>query len=877
MKQHFWKVGLSGTVLAAALLGVGLSTAPKATQKAVATLNSALFGEKAYADTIVNTAKWGNANVTLSSDGVLTVSPASSGTTTLSGSIALLKWDTSTIPTIKTVVFKGKVYAPSDSSYLLGVKDLEYEVDSTWYSTRYNVSKISGLSFLDTSRVTNMTGMFSNLEYHNDENGFVSLDLSHFDTSKVTNMSQMFAAEYSNPFQSLDLSHFNTSNVTDMSQMFQGQGKLNAINLSSFNTKNVKTMKGMFQDVDNVNAGYYDADGWSLNLSNFNTSKVTDMSAMFSGISLLTNLNLSSFDTSKVTDMSNMFYDISGYTSDSSFLYANVGNLQNLNLSKFTTPSLVKANGMFTEAKVTNLNLQNFTASTPISADGMFNDANISNLNLQNFEGNKLITPYGNGIFADSNIQTITLGKYFIPRPVTTLADLRINSDTSVYTGNWQAVGSGTVAGPTGALIGTSQDFMNKYNGATMAGTYTWQPVNPDYSNVIVKNTSIKQNSTWNASANAYAINAAGKNIGLSGVKVSGAVNTKKTGTYTITYSYSGITKTATVTVVGVPTLNVKNTTIAMGTKWTAAQNFVSASTAQGVAQALTGVKVSGSVNTAKAGNYPITYSYAGITKTATVTVKNMTALDVKNVTYSQFGTWNNSLAFTSAKNASGAAVALSQVKVTGSVNTAKTGQYTLTYSYGGITKKAVISIVAPSIIYDTQVQGIGWQKDQNDRSTWFSDGQEAGTNGQSKRMESIKIALKLPNGMTGSVVYDAHVQNIGWQNAATPTRATSTPQTISPVSQWFSNGATAGTVGKALRMEAFTINLTGEIAKHYNVIYDSHVQNIGWQYAPNLYYQAPNFENPAPFDRWFKNGQEVGTNDHGLRMEALEIKLVAK
>ena len=214
----------------------------------------------------------------------------------------------------------------------------------------------------------------------------------------------------------------------------------------------------------------------------------------------------------------------------------------------------------------------------------------------------------------------------------------------------------------------------------------------------------------------------------------------------------------------------------------------------------------------------------------------------------------------------------------------AKTGTYTVQYSVtdkagntATVTRK--VTIKDPSIYYDTQVQNIGWQVKNNAVSNylnWYKDGKEAGTNGKALRMETIKI--KLSNGVSGSVEYDAHVQRIGWQNATTPNTRTSSPQTIKPESQWFKDGAQAGTVGKGLRMEAFTVKLTGDISKYYNVVYDSHVQNIGWQYSNHsLTWKSKTPETVAPISSWFKNGAEVGTNGKSLRMEALEIKLVRK
>ena len=149
------------------------------------------------------------------------------------------------------------------------------------------------LSALDTSKVTDIGGMFENCR------GLTSLDVSNFDTSQVTNMSGMFAG--CNKLTSLDVSNFDTSQVTDMSGMFSGEfgGLMNIeeINISNFDTSEVTNMARMFSDCSSLT---------SLDVSNFDTSKVTDMSFMFSGCSSLTSLDVSKFDTSKVTNMRQM-------------------------------------------------------------------------------------------------------------------------------------------------------------------------------------------------------------------------------------------------------------------------------------------------------------------------------------------------------------------------------------------------------------------------------------------------------------------------------------------------------------------------------------------------------------------------------------------
>ena len=68
----------------------------------------------------------------------------------------------------------------------------------------------------------------------------------------------------------------------------------------------------------------------------------------------------------------------------------------------------------------------------------------------------------------------------------------------------------------------------------------------------------------------------------------------------------------------------------------------------------------------------------------------------------------------------------------------------------------------------------------------------------------------------------------------------------------------TAGTLEKALAVEAVKIKLTGDLAEHYDVYYRTHVRNIGWQ-------------------SWVKNGNQAGTTGQAKSVEAIQIKLVKK
>ena len=142
------------------------------------------------------------------------------------------------------------------------------------------------------------------------------------------------------------------------------------------------------------------------------------------------------------------------------------------------------------------------------------------------------------------------------------------------------------------------------------------------------------------------------------------------------------------------------------------------------------------------------------------------------------------------------------------------------------------------NIAYRTHVQSFGWQG-------WKYNGVMSGTSGKAKRLEGINI--KLTNKpYSGSIVYTTHVQSIGWQGNE------------NNVNTWFRDGQMAGTSGRAKRLEAIRIALTGEMAEHYDVYYRVHAQTYGWL-------------------AWAKNGEAAGTAGLSKRLEGIQIVLVPK
>ena len=234
------------------------------------------------------------------------------------------------IGTIKNVIFEESfnTYTPTSlKDFFRGCTGLD-KITGLEYLNTAEVTDMSfmfygcyalaslDLSNFNTTKVENMFGMFFNCE------NLSSLVISNFNTANVTDMSYMF--HYCKNLSSLDIPNFNIAKVTDMSYMFHMCQKLTELNLSNFKTEKAKNMSNMFSFCNKLK---------KLNLSNFNTAEVTNMSSMFEDCNKLSSLDLSNFNTTKVKDMSSMF--------------KNCQVLSSLDLSNFNTTKVENMSGMF--------------------------------------------------------------------------------------------------------------------------------------------------------------------------------------------------------------------------------------------------------------------------------------------------------------------------------------------------------------------------------------------------------------------------------------------------------------------------------------------------------------------------------------------------
>ena len=135
----------------------------------------------------------------------------------------------------------------------------------------------------------------------------------------------------------------------------------------------------------------------------------------------------------------------------------------------------------------------------------------------------------------------------------------------------------------------------------------------------------------------------------------------------------------------------------------------------------------------------------------------------------------------------------------------------------------------APALTYSAHVASLGWLADVSSPAA-------AGTTGQARQMEALRIA---GGTLAGDIDYRAHVASLGWLG-------------------WVGPAYPAGTTGQARRLEAVQVRLTGQAATDYRIACQAHVANLGWL--------------PVVYD-----GATCGTTGQARRMEAVRLWLVPR
>ena len=100
---------------------------------------------------------------------------------------------------------------------------------------------------------------------------------------------------------------------------------------------------------------------------------------------------------------------------------------------------------------------------------------------------------------------------------------------------------------------------------------------------------------------------------------------------------------------------------------------------------------------------------------------------------------------------------------------------------------------MAGGITYEVHARGLGWM-------SAASDGELAGTEGQSRRLEAVRLSLTGDMARDFSVWYRVHSQTYGWLG-------------------WAKDGQDAGTTGLSKRAEAIDVQVLpqGQVPRGYD------------------------------------------------------------
>lgn len=477
---------------------------------------------------------------------------ASTGTVTLDGGkitdSAFWGWGAIPNDEIKKVVFTNPVDGGKDLGYL--------------FNDFINLSSIENLNKLDTTNAENMENMFSGLD------SLTSIDLSAFNTSKVADMSFMF---YDSPsLTHLDLSSFDTSSVVYMQGMFSSANNLQSVELSSFDTSKVQMMDSMFSYTNIEN----------LDITHFDTSNVAGMSGMFSGIPAKT-LNLSNFDTSNVDTMSWMFADTV---------------LESIDLSNFDTSKVIDMGGMFLRNKnLTALDLSSFDMisvkdkgsmladmsrlveiklgdKTDISGESRLPESYYLSSDLPKYstawtrDSDAMNVPNSEELIALSGTQGKATGtwKRVLAQAIVNVKDSEISEgdtwqpeDNFVNAKNKYGYDvwfdSIKVTGTVNTKVPGTYKVTYSYDGVSAEATIVVKAL-PNHTSVQVKDSEMYAGESWEAKDNfVSATDKNGDPVPFDEIQVSGSVDTKVPGKYTVTYTYNGVSSEASITVKAKP------------------------------------------------------------------------------------------------------------------------------------------------------------------------------------------------------------------------------------------------------------------------------------------------------------------------------------
>ena len=351
-----------------------------------------------------------------------------------------------------------------------------------WFMWMSNLTSITGLSYLNTVKVTNMHDMFAYCS------GLTSLDVSSFNTSNVTNMQSMFAncTKLKTIYVGEDWS---TAAVTSSQGMFNIDIRLMGSHGTIYDENHTDKAYAHI-DGGTSNPGYFTAAGteayacytpdnttltfyhdnlrssrsgitydlkhteyiapdWQNEAIKANVTKVvfdpsfagvrpTTTHHWFYEMSNLQNImGLNYLNTSEVIDMRSMFHGCSSLTSldvgsfntsnvtNMQSMFANCYQLESLNLSNFNTVNVTDMNAMFSQCNsLSSLDLSHFNTSKVADMKFMFIDCyRLESLDLGSFNTSQ-VTDMSWMFYDCHHLRTIYVGNGWSTAAVTESVDM---------------------------------------------------------------------------------------------------------------------------------------------------------------------------------------------------------------------------------------------------------------------------------------------------------------------------------------------------------------------------------------------------------------------------------------------------------------------
>ncbi|MDN3185246.1 BspA family leucine-rich repeat surface protein [Enterococcus faecalis] len=235
------------------------------------------------------------------------------------------------------------------------------------------------------------------------------------------------------------------------------------------------------------------------------TSNVKNMKSMFSGLGKLKQIDLSHFKTSNVTNMGSMFYN---------------GGFERLDLTSFDTSKVTNMSSMFSSnTLLKEVSVASFDTSKVTTMSGMFKNTKLlSRLDLTSFDTAKVTTM--DSMFVGSQLTSLTLGEAFRFKGNAALSNPTVLEGEAV--GKWRRKDGQSKAY-------TSEEFMANYGtGDLSAGEYV------DAKNVVLPKPTVNpvtdQDEVLSGSGKAEAVITAkvgDKEIGTGKVNAEGAYEIK--------------------------------------------------------------------------------------------------------------------------------------------------------------------------------------------------------------------------------------------------------------------------------------------------------------------------------------------------------------